>query len=108
MELRQHQKAIVERAQQLARREIEDWRTTLLATPGAGKSLCVAKMAEALNLPTVWVAPRISLQTQGKEVLDGCGIPVGISRHKPTRHGFVTNYMAIAVAGASAIRFSAA
>ena len=99
MELRQHQIAIVERAQRLAQREIDDWRTTLLATPGAGKSLCVAKMAEALQLPVIWVAPRLSLQAQGKEVLDSCGIPVGLSHHKPTRHGFVTNYMALAIDG---------
>lgn len=99
MQLRQHQEAIVTRAQQLATREIEDWRTTLLATPGAGKSLCVAKMAEALQLPVIWVAPRLSLQVQGKEVLDGCGIPVGVSHHKPTKHGFVTNYMALAIDG---------
>lgn len=99
IKLRQHQKDILARARQLADREIEDWRTTLLATPGAGKSLCVAKMAEALQLPVIWVAPRLSLQVQGKEVLDGCGIPVGLSHHKPTKHGFVTNYMALAIAG---------
>ena len=108
MELRQHQKAIVKRAKQLAQREIDDWRTTLLATPGAGKSLCVAKMAEALQLPAIWVAPRISLQAQGKEVLDGCGMPVGLSHHKPTRHGFVTNYMALAIDGGIDRHLSAA
>ena len=96
---RQHQALVKARAKALAAAEISDWRTTLIAVPGAGKSRCVVDMATELDLPVVWIAPRINLQTQGAEAFRDAKRPIGTSHHNPKANGFATNYSALSIKG---------
>ena len=96
---RQHQVLVKARAKALAAAEISDWRTTLIAVPGAGKSRCVVDMATELEMPVIWIAPRINLQRQGAETFREHGLPIGTSHHNPKANGFATNYSALSIKG---------